>query len=861
MIAKHPTKQDWFRVDVEDAKPLLGLPGLHIEGARFIAHRGLLTLLDHPTARSLLAEAAPKTTWAARNIWTGIRGFQLRTTQHQAIDFIEPRKGVLLGDDMRLGKGQVVGSRLLGPQGWFPIEAARIGDLIMGSDGEAHLITGVFPRGLLPVYRVTFSDGTSIVVDGEHLWATWSHNDWHRHKPHRVMRTRDLIKLRDAANNMQWRIPLVKPLNLWGCPDPALDPYLLGVLLGDGYFGESVTFCCGDEETPQQVSKVLPPGVRLVRGDTVGRTSTWRLSRIDASKRNPLKSVLTRLGLFDTRSWSKFVPDRYLFANNEDRLALLQGLLDTDGEYSGGTLAFSSASEKLRDAVRFLVESLGGVARVSTREAPRYMYDGETRIGRPSYRLTIAMPDNIKPFRARKGYKQREKFRPARHIASIEPAGEAEVICISVDAPDQLYVTEHCIVTHNTLTAIMCHDPARGPFVVVAPLSTRGVWLGWLKRVFPEHADNIGVLRGRKFDPELVKKPIVFAHYDIIAQWMNATKIGTLVFDEAHVLTNRTAKRSLAAIYLRTQAERVIALTGTPIWDLPSDLWNIVGLVAPGGWGSYHDFCQRYGAPENTAYGVVYTGLSHGAELKERMTEIMLRRRWADVSEDVPAITRSVVVSEVDDAARRRLDILSAKIQSERTNTAGNLAAYRRQITSTKLSTVKHEITKVISRNEPVVVWTWHKDYADAIAKEFPERAHVIHGDVAPEEREKRIEAWRASSANVLIATMAVAQVGVDFSHARIAIFAEIDYTPAIIGQAEMRTFAPTRGMDVIFIVANHLVDQRIVRALVRKLSAADPLGVGAAVDAIDALRDAVIGPNEEGDLDRLLEDLLASAA
>ena len=113
----------------------------------------------------------------------------------------------------------------------------------------------------------------------------------------------------------------------------------------------------------------------------------------------------------------------------------------------------------------------------------------------------------------------------------------------------------------------------------------------------------------------------------------------------------------------------------------------------------------------------------------------------------------------------------------------------------------------------------------------------------------------------MLVAGMPVAQAGIDLSHARIAIFAEIDFTPAVLGQAEMRTFSPLRGMDIIFVIANHIVDQRIVRALINKLSAANPLGVGAAVEAIDALRDAVMGPQDEGDLDRLFDDLLASAA
>ena len=122
------------------------------------------------------------------------------------------------------------------------------------------------------------------------------------------------------------------------------------------------------------------------------------------------------------------------------------------------------------------------------------------------------------------------------------------------------------------------------------------------------------------------------------------------------------------------------------------------------------------------------------------------------------------------------------------------------------------------------------------------------------------MDAWRASRAGILIATMAVAQVGIDLSHARLALFAELDYTPAILAQAEMRTFAPHRPMNVTFVVANHFINQRIVRALIEKLGAASPLGLGAAVEAIDALRDVIEGPRIEPDMDRFLDDILANA-
>lgn len=864
-------RRDWFELDGVTAGPIRGLPGAKLTGLVttqeeeiWHAHRSHLPLIESTEALALIAPRATDQLgfiWEARNAHTARLGFTLRNTQHTALDFIGDRNGTLLADDMRLGKGNVVGTRLLGPDGWFKIEDAYVGRQVLGADGCSNQITGVFHRGCLPVFRVEFSDGTSTRVDGEHLWAVWHHNDWHRGKPPRVMETQKIEKLRDAATNLQWRIPLVQPLQFAQRALP-IDPYLLGVLLGDGSLSQqSITFCCGDEEVPKEVAKVLPDGIRLHRGVTVpGRATAWGLSRIGPT--NPLKAELEQLGLRSVTSATKFVPEQFLFASVEQRLALLQGLLDTDGEYCDGILGFSSASEHLRDAVRFLVESFGGTARVATRAEPKYAYKGETRIGQPSYRVTIALPSGIPPFRARKGYVPRKKFQPTRHIRSIEADGEAEVICISVDAPDQLYVIEHCIVTHNTLTAIMSHDASLGPLFIVAPLSTRAVWLAWIKRVFP--GTSIGIMTGKTFQPEQLKQPIVFGHYEIIHKWQALIDIGTLVFDEAHMLTNRNARRTLAAQLLRARAKRVLCMTGTPIWNMPPNLWAVLSLVAPGAWGSWYDFSDRYGLPEPTAHGKKYTGASNVPELNARLTDVMLRRLWKDCASDLPPITRSVLIAEVSDAQCKRLDIITAKLKSERSNTAGNLATYRKHVSTVKVPIVVEEVQKVLAANEPVVAWTWHREMADTLQRRFLDLGvpvFMISGDIPVARRDALIDAWKAHPAAVLVATMSVAQVGIDLSHARVAIFGEIDYTPAIIAQTEMRTFIATRPMDIRFVIANHLTDQRIVRALIAKLGAADPLGVGAAVDTIDALRDAVMGPRDDGDLDRLMEDLLASAA
>jgi SWI/SNF-related matrix-associated actin-dependent regulator 1 of chromatin subfamily A len=421
--------------------------------------------------------------------------------------------------------------------------------------------------------------------------------------------------------------------------------------------------------------------------------------------------------------------------------------------------------------------------------------------------------------------------------------------------------------TGKTIIGAMAHDPKRGPLVVVAPLSTRAVWLGWLKRIYP--GTPIAVCAGRKIDKDLLKYPIIFIHWDLIKSWQVLMPIGTLVLDEAQAITNKDTRRSMAAGLLASRAEKVIAATGTPIQDRPKDLWNIVGMLAPGAWGSYYDFGYRYGDPVQTAYGVDFPGLSNADELRARLSEVMIRRLWKDVQTDLPPISRNIVIADVDEPTRRKLDVLAGKLKSEKSNTAGNLSHYRSQLCKTKLKTVVTEIRKCIDRKEPVVVWTWHKEFAKLIQDELESfkidaesiQAHLIHGDINPDKREAILDLWKSRPADVLIATMAVAQVGIDLSHAHLAIFAELDYQPAILAQAEMRTYSPLRSMNITFVVADHIIDQRIIRALISKLGSSDPVGLGAAVDAIDAIRDAIEGPRQDPDMERFLDDLLASAA
>jgi phosphate starvation-inducible PhoH-like protein len=226
--------------------------------------------------------------------------------------------------------------------------------------------------------------------------------------------------------------------------DVPLDPYALGLLLGDGCLTTSTTptFATGDPELAEALDAALP-GIELVRKTEIDHV----LRRAGGDRGgvivvNPVTAVLRELGLAGTTSSTTFVPESYLLNSVSVRHAVLQGLLDTDGGavmQSGrtGRIQYTTCSERLRDDVAFLVRSLGGVA---------YRQD--------AFLLDIRLPDGLPPFRLTRkqvAYEMAGGGRPIRYIDAIEPAGEAETVCIQVAAEDSLYVTDDLIVTHNTL--------------------------------------------------------------------------------------------------------------------------------------------------------------------------------------------------------------------------------------------------------------------------------------------------------------------------------------------------------------------------------------------------------------------------
>jgi phosphate starvation-inducible protein PhoH and related proteins len=362
------------------------------------------------------------------------------------------------------GRAQPYEREVLTPWGFRPIGSLQVGDLVIGSNGLPIPVLGVYPQGRKEVFRVTAQDGASTLCCGEHLWAVATRHDRWRGKPRRVLETREMIGQLKAAHYHRFELPLVAPVEFEPREVP-MDPYALGLLLGDGCITISTTpsFTTADPELAVALEGALD-GIEVQRKsgvDYVLRHTAGHHGGVIVS--DPVTVVLRELGLAGTRSNTKFVPRDYLLNSSEVRLAVLQGLLDTDGgpvtqDARTCRIQYTTSSERLRGDVLFLVRSLGGVAYWRTRPAagrtPGRALGRDVHHRNDAYILDIRLPEGIEPFRLARNrdlYRQSGGGRPMRFVHSIEPAGEQDTLCIQVAAEDSLYVTDDFLVTHNTL--------------------------------------------------------------------------------------------------------------------------------------------------------------------------------------------------------------------------------------------------------------------------------------------------------------------------------------------------------------------------------------------------------------------------
>ena len=361
------------------------------------------------------------------------------------------RPVVPVGNDIGFLPGPVpLYTNVLTPDGWKKMGDIKKGQHVIAKDGKPTLVSGVFPKGQKEILEITFEDGATIECCEDHPWSVYTVKN---NEP-KVIQTKDIEKRQnDLGWDKKWwnrlYIDLVEPVTYKSLDKKLpIHPYVLGCILGDGCVSQKYAneLSSNDNEIIENINMFLDNDVVLKHKSGYSYSFTMK-SNMGRAKRNnnSLSEAINKLNLRGTSSKTKFIPDMYLFASIEERLLLLQGLMDTDGYVSkdGQDVSYTTISKELADNFKSLVLSLGGMAKIKN-------YPHKSN----SFTISVSFGnENMCPFlleRKAERWKPR-KNRILRRIESIKRTGTfTEMKCISVEHPEHLYVMDNFVVTHNT---------------------------------------------------------------------------------------------------------------------------------------------------------------------------------------------------------------------------------------------------------------------------------------------------------------------------------------------------------------------------------------------------------------------------
>lgn len=349
------------------------------------------------------------------------------------------------------GKALALDTPVPTPQGWRSMGDLEQGDLVFDETGAPTEVVALTPPMIgRPCREVLFSDGAHVVADADHQWVTIDKNGRRYGRARVQIRTTDEIaRTLQVGDEWNHHVPLAGPVQYPSRTDLPIEPYTLGAWLGDGTTTKA-EITAYDEDVLEQISgdgfsvRPLAYGSHLYRIGGAGHTRNAANGQYQ--RNGSLSSRLRDLGLLG----GKYVPAPYLEAGPAQRLALLQGLMDTDGfiDDVAGRAEFTSINEDLADAVMELAASLGFRP---FKTYGRAMLNGNDH--GPKYRVKFT-PDRPVFRIKRKLARQKtpdahfHRFRAITDVREVEPV---PVRCIQVASPNGVFlVSRSFIPTHNS---------------------------------------------------------------------------------------------------------------------------------------------------------------------------------------------------------------------------------------------------------------------------------------------------------------------------------------------------------------------------------------------------------------------------
>lgn len=337
----------------------------------------------------------------------------------------------------------------------------KVGDFVFDRKGHPTKVLGVYDRGVRRCFELTFSDGRKTRCCDEHIWPCYTSRKNLKNLTLQEMMEKG-IRI-SAKSGGRFRMPIN------GCVEFSekelpVHPYILGVFLGDGCCKERyLTLSSNDRPVVEKVEKLLNANAEKLSENNY----SWRFMKGG-------KAITTKEVFGDIASWvmrgsnEKAIPADYLHGSRDQRIALLQGLFDTDGSVScksNGLASFSTTSSELYYGVSYLLRSLGLPTSTSSKAVCRGRvkqngtcstdYVVRTHLKPDQFDVCFSLPRQIEKLKSVFGtFKRPSKCTERVALTDVREIEPCEQVCILVDNPEHLFLANDFLVTHNTHRAI-----------------------------------------------------------------------------------------------------------------------------------------------------------------------------------------------------------------------------------------------------------------------------------------------------------------------------------------------------------------------------------------------------------------------
>ena len=799
--------------------------------------------------------------------------------QREGIAYALEKKRCILGDEQGLGKSQPLDSFVCTPHGFVKMANVHIGMDICGTDGKTYQVEGIFPKGKLDIYRVTFSDGSFCECSLDHLWDV---RDENRRRRGAGWVTKTLKEIMDCGLFLKasrkrlesgghpvpkWEIPITEPVE-FSTENYVIPPYTMGAIIGDGCLSHltSVSFSLPDQKQTiiDRIKSELADDLKISeeRKENINR---FFITKTMANNRpNPYTSEIRRLGL-NVTSLFKFIPLCYLLGNSKQRMALLQGLMDTDGSCINNKTCFSTTSMTLAYSVVDLVQSLGGIASVAT-----YHQEGKSE----EFRVNVNTPfcpfsDGI--YKA-KSWHPRKAFKVTRYITDVQYAGRKECQCIKVTAPNRLYLTNSYIVTHNTIEAIGVLTATRAfPALVICPASLKinwqrelkkfgginsvilsndnvNTWERWyeLKLKDGRRAVEVFIVNYESLRKFFVKKISREGRFTLKSVIFDERKdlFRTVIIDESHKCKTSSTQQSKFVQGICIGKEYILELTGTPVVNNNVDLVQQLTIMNRlNDFGGYTKFMARYCAGEHKS--------SHLKELNYLLRKnCFVRRLKKDVLTQLPEKTRSYLVTDIDNMKEYKeaeRDIIKYLVKYQDADDEKIQRTIRGAIM------VKMGVLKQISARgkvkgaidiihntidgedgQKLIVFCYLKEVVHALKAEF-RCAVTVTGDETTQQKQDAVDRFQTDErCKLIILNYKSGGVGLTLTAASNVLFCEFPWTAADCSQAEDRAHrnGQKNAVNCVYLLGNGTIDEYMYNLIQTKKEISD--GVTGTDDGVE---------------------------